>query len=309
MGFFDYVGFGKKTLAGRGLNKIGDLLSPTKIGPETVDEPAFYPRLRESIGNRLQGLISEGPSPYTGEFTAPSTDQEKLSLEKLDQFAAGGPSSLRTAGAQEIAKTLAGEYDPETSAYFQAFRDQRLFDLEESKTRLGNDLAGAGAFWTGGRQVATQGLEEQGTRDIAIQNAALAERERDRRFGAIGPAFEYGKYEEETPLRKAIALQGLGGLERGIDQRQLDALYSEFQRTENLTRSDLGQAASFAGDVPYYFPQYQDSSFMQLIKALAPPACQPFPARSYRRRTQRTRLLRFPLVEIAFDSSESDGRR
>lgn len=266
------MGWLSKLGLGGWVGDIGKSLESKEVNPQQVNEPSYYPKLRESIAKRLQTYIDEGPEKYGGQRVAPMSEQEQQSLGYLSEYGAQGQPSIIGEGAAEISKTLANQYDPETSAYFQAFRNQRLRDLELSKTRLGNDLAGAGAFWHAGRQTATKELEEQAGRDIGSQNAALAESERGRRFAATGKALEYGQYQEGGPLRKAAALQQYGALPRQIDQAGLDATYQEFMRQISQGRADLGQASGFAGETPYAYPQYQDSTFMQLIKALAPAA-------------------------------------
>jgi hypothetical protein len=45
-------------------------------------------------------------------------------------------------GAAEISKTLANGYDPETSAYYQAYRNQRLEENQQQKDRFSEDAAG-----------------------------------------------------------------------------------------------------------------------------------------------------------------------
>lgn len=243
-----------------------------KITPEAVAEPSYYPKLRESLGNRLQGLIETGPEKYGGELVAPLSQYQQQSLGKLGDFANQGPPSLIGEGANEISKTLASQYDPATSAYFQAFRDQRLFDLGQSKNRFNEDAAGAGRFFHGARVEGLRKLDESATRDINTQNATLAENERNRRTSVLGQGLNYANAQTQFPLTQIGALQTAGALPQEQAQKTDTAAYEEYLRQLTQGRSDLTQAAQFAGPIPMAYPSYAPSPFMQLLQALAPAA-------------------------------------
>lgn len=252
--------------------KVGDALQDTEVRPTVVQEPAYYPKLRETIGNRLQGLLDTGPEKYTGELVAPLTDEQNKSLSRLGEFDASGRPSLLGEGANEISKTLASQYDPATSAYFQAFRDQRLYDLGESKRRYSEDAAGAGRFFHGARVEGLRKLDESATRDINTENATLAERERDRRTSVLGQGLNYANAQTGFDLNRINALQNYGSLEQRQKQAEDTAAYQEELRRMSQGRSDISQASGFAGETPYAYSQFQESELMRLLKAIIPAA-------------------------------------
>lgn len=258
----------KLGLAGWFGDKAGDALKDTEVRPTPVDEPSFYPQIREAVGNRLLDLTKSGPEKYTGEMVAPLSDRQLGSLGKLDQYANQGVPSVIGEGSAEISKTLAGGYDPETSAYYKAYRDQRLNELTQSKDRLNADAAGAGRFFHGGRIDSTRKLEEGATRDINLQSATLAENERNRKLAVLPEAMRFGSYAADLPLNQAKALQDQGSIEQRQKQAEDTAAMNEFLRQIGQGRADLNQAGGFAGDVPYAYTQYQPSETMRLLQSL-----------------------------------------
>jgi hypothetical protein len=145
-------------------------------------------------------------------------------------------------------------------------------ELDEAKTRMGEDRAGTGRFFHGGRLESARKLENEALRDFDTTSASLAERERDRMSAVLPQALSYGAQQANFPLTQAAALQQYGSLPREIEQADKTALYNEFMRTEDQTREDLALSSSFAGPVPYAYPQYQESELMRLLKAAIPAA-------------------------------------
>ena len=62
---------------GAGAAGFRNLTKQKKITPEAIQEPEYYPRLREQIGGFLSGKIGQ-PEKYTREMVPPHSDIESL---------------------------------------------------------------------------------------------------------------------------------------------------------------------------------------------------------------------------------------
>lgn len=193
---------------------------------------------------------------YKGPLIAALSEFEETGLAGLKDWLGG---ELPTEGvmyksaADEILKTLSGEeYDPAKGEYYQAYRTGVMRELEEAKDRLAA-RASAGDKLFGGGRIATEGeLEESAVGDLALVLGQLAERERERRLGAVGPALGLTQYEEAAPLARVAASQQFGELPRLIEQAEMDAEYQEWMRALN----DLGIALDTATGLATYQPSY-----------------------------------------------------
>ena len=138
----------------------------------------------------------------TGEKLTP---QEQAALSFLEQYQIGGDSEYGKAAGDEILKTLRGEYNPETSAYYapvikgiEQRRDQARDTLRRS-FNLGGNLSSLS------RARAEADNNTSYEAQIAQIMLGLQQDERNRMLGIIPQALQYGQYVEEGPLRKARA--------------------------------------------------------------------------------------------------------
>jgi len=237
----------------------------SRIQPELFQEPEEYQNIRKALGEHLLGRIGKR-EPYTGELVAPLSDIENLGLERLKQFGTAAPPAVLGEGTEEVRKTLASGYDPETSAYYQAFRQKRLAELDESTKRLREEAAGAGRFFHGGRLESTRRLEEGALRDINLQSATLGERERERKLQVLPYALRFAETSQDMPLQQIEALMQYGAVPRGIEQGKRTGLYNEFIRQLGQEGEDVDRAARFVGPLPITYPSYAPSQLPQMLQ-------------------------------------------
>lgn len=195
-------------------------------------EPYTGQRVAEIDPYQTQGLegMAKGAEPYAGKLVAGMSDEEKQSLSKLGEYAGQETPELWGAASDEILKTLGGGYDPATSEYYSAYRDVAQKELEDSIKSLGEEAAGSGQYFSGGHDLAKGELSEDYLTNLALINAELSQKERDRMGEYLPYASEFGEKISEFPLEQASALQELGALPREIEQTELTANYEEFQR-------------------------------------------------------------------------------
>lgn len=214
----------------------------TPASTQMIYDP--YAGVRGKLSSWLEGKIGQSAKPYTGQLTAPMSDQEKKSLGYLDEYANQGQSETTKLASGEINKTLSGNYDPSTSPYYQAVKAQSVKNLEDSNERLKQQASMGGRYFGGGRVKAQADLEGDVTRGLNTMLGQLSENERQRRIDILPQAMQSGQYQEMEPLRKTEALQTYGSLPRAIQQSLLDSLYNEFVSSERDYPISIANAAS-----------------------------------------------------------------
>lgn len=194
-------------------------------------------------------------TPYQGPLTAALSEFEEAGLMGLGEYLQspmGTEGELYTSAEDEILKTLQGEaYDPGSGPYYKAYRNQIMRELEEAKDRLAARASAGDKFFGGGR-IATEGeMEESALGQLAVTLGGMAERERERRLGAVPQALELTRYEEAAPVARMATAFQFGQLPRLIEQAEMDAEYQEWIRA----LSDLGIALDTATGLATYQPR------------------------------------------------------
>jgi len=223
--------------------------------------PEAFPGQRAMLGD-IAGAAKPGAlkriglagTEYQGPLVAALSEFEETGLAGLKDWLGG---ELPTEGvmyksaADEILKTLAGEeYDPTKGEYYQAYRTGVMRELQEAKDRLAARASAGDKLFGGGRRAVEGELEESAVGDLALVLGQLAERERERRLGAVPQALGLTQYEEAAPLARTAAALQYGELPREIEQMELDAEYMEWMRALN----DMNIALDVATGFPTYQP-------------------------------------------------------
>lgn len=223
--------------------------------------PEAYPGQRKQLGTLAKTAepgaterLERAGETYPGPLMAALSEFEETGLEGLKGYLdkpLPTEGQLYTSAVDEIVKTLSGEeYDPSQGEYYQAYKTSVLRELEEAKDRLAARASAGDKFFGGGR-IATEGeLEESALGNMAMVLGELAEKERERRLGAVSQALGLTQYEEEASLQRIAASQQFGALPRLIEQAEMDAEYQEWIRALN----DLGIALDTATGLATYQP-------------------------------------------------------
>lgn len=211
-----------------------------------------YKEMRESTTNWLKSQMGQSADQYGGEFVAGSTPQEKQSLDFLNKYVSQGESQGMQLANEEVKKTMTDQYDPTKSGYYQAVKAEAARNLQDVQENIANVASGGNRYWSGAR------LGEQGD---AATDAGMAmntllygmqEKERMNRLNTAPFAAQLGQYEENLPLAKASALQGLGGLERTLSQARNDAIYNDWIRATQEYPLQIASLSSGLAREPYY---------------------------------------------------------
>jgi hypothetical protein len=225
-------------------------------GGETIPAEQLVNPLVNKTGSQLSSFVDQylknfqPGSPYGGQFTAGSTGLEKTGLDQLKALLAGpATGNLFAGGAGEIQKTLSGFYaDPSKSPFIQAA-------TKMAKTQLGDltDAARArrgarGTYFTSDALTEERNLAQNTLTNLQAVIGQFIEGERGRQFSAADKALDFDKYQNLTaPLTRIEGSQSLGGLERIIEQNDLEARYNEFKRQQTEKQVPLTAAQDLFG--------------------------------------------------------------
>lgn len=191
-----------------------------------------YGGLREPYLQNLTSRVGQDGPVYQGQRTAPMSEQERQSLERVSQYGNTGYGTTFAAGKKQIEDTLGGNYDPATSPYYQAVKAQSAQNLADTQKNIASNAAGGGRFWTGAK------VKQQGraATDNALNLNTImgqqAENERQRQVSLVPQAMAYGDAERNVPLQQSQALQTLGALPRNLQQNDINSMIENFYRSQ-----------------------------------------------------------------------------
>lgn len=201
-----------------------------KAKTETVSDT--YGNLRNPFLNYLTNQIGQPGPVYKGETTAPITPLETQSLSKVQDYANQGPNATIGAGEKQIQDTLNGNYDPQTSVYYQAMKAAAAQNLTDTNKSIASDAAGSGRYFSGSRiKQQSRAATDQATNLNAILGQE-ADNERNRQISVLPQALAYGQSDQALPLQQASALQTIGALPRTLQQNTDNAALENFYKSQ-----------------------------------------------------------------------------
>ncbi len=236
---------------------MGIFSTPKKT--KAVVAPESFPGAG-AMRRRLAGAAEPGAlerigragQEYQGPLIAALSEFEETGLAGLKDWLG---TELPTEGvmyksaADQIMKMLSEESNEE---YRQAYKTQALRELQEAKDRLASRSA-RGSKLFGGTRLGVEGeMEEDFLANLAVFQAELDERRKERILRATQQALGFTQYEEGVQPRRTAISQTLGALPREIEQAEMDADYQEWMRALN----DLGISLDVATGLATYQPGY-----------------------------------------------------
>src|SRR3990167_7953164 len=221
---------------------------------QTLYDP--FASSRSKLNSYLTEKIGQKGPAFGGDRVAPLSDLEQKSIDKAGEYAAQ-PATTPTSGyaADEIKKTLSGDYDPSTSPYYQAVKAEAERNLTKTQENIADKAAGGGRFFSGARLKAQADAAADVNIGLNKQLGALAENERQNRLSVLPQALDLDEQQTNAPAKQAQALQVLGALPREQQQALLDAIYQEFLLSEYEYPLNIAQLASGPGQREPIFVQ------------------------------------------------------
>lgn len=161
------------------------------------------------------------------------TAEQQSGQEWLREYLAQPATPALSEATNYLRKTLAGEYDPRTSPYYQSFREQSLSDEERAANILRQrlNIAQPGAVTTAPARSQEINLRRGFATDRLGALGSLYEAERGRMQEAAGMLPGAAQLQAEEPLRKAQAGTLVGEAPRAIEAEQEEALWEALKET------------------------------------------------------------------------------
>ncbi len=185
--------------------------------------------IRDQVMAELSRQIGKPGPQYTGEMVAGKTPLEEESLKQLQGYSTA-PNTGESFGLakDEIKKTFAGDYDPESNKYYQAVKATANRNLDEGLGKAAQAAGNRRGFYSGARLKNQGNIVTDVTNSLNTTAYGLAEKERERRAGMIPQALQLDQIERLAPVEKAKNLQQYGSLDRVLQQGILDAIREEW---------------------------------------------------------------------------------
>ena len=243
-----------------------------QLQPDKLD---FQMRTGQQFGDYINRYLPQYQPgrAYTGQRTAGMTGQEQAGLSALDRIhysSATGP--LTGLAGDEVKKTLTGGYDPATSPYYQGLRKASQINTQDAINASRRSAGARGGYLNEGSLRDEASIRQRGASSLDTILAGLYENERGRMSGAIGQAAALDEFQRAQELGQVDASQRYGGLQRIIDQADLEAQYQDFNRVQQELGQVPGQAQSlFSTPITFGMQSLpQQSNFQQLMQLLGP---------------------------------------
>lgn len=226
-----------------GLFKSKPSSQPQGPSFDTLYDP--FSSTREALNGYLTSQIGQPGPQYTGDRVAPIAPLEQKSLDSAAKYA-DQPTTTPTLGfaADEIKKTLSGDYDPSTSPYYQAVKAEAARNLDITQNQIKDSAAGAGRYYSGARIKAQADASANVNNQLNTTLGAIAQQERQNRLNVLPQALAVDQQTTDAEAKKAQVLQTIGSLPRELQQAMLDAMYQEFQQSNYEYPLNIAQLAS-----------------------------------------------------------------
>lgn len=225
----------------------------------------------------LQGQMNT-PQPTR---IAGLSEMEQQGLAGVNRYAQQDPRQDPSfqLGASELANTLTGQYDPNTSQFYQGARAGMQRNLESGLDLMSQRQNMGGQLYGGRGDVAAANLIAQSGEGMNRVLGGLAETERGYRAQAAPQMLNLGKYLQDQPLQQAQAQMQYGALPRNIEQAGYNAQTQDIVNRQGLAQTMLGYSPTYMPGNVYQDPsQSQDEQRMveELVNRLSgmggPPA-------------------------------------
>lgn len=237
-----------------------------KAKTQTIADP--YGKLRDPFINDLVSKVGKPGPEYTGELTAPMSEQERASLSKVSAYANQAPNSTLQAGKAQIERTLNGGYDPASSPYYQAVKAQAAQNLTDTNRRIASTAGGGGRYYTGARIKA----QSDATRDVNLGLdkiiGDLSQQERQNQLAVLPQALSFATEENNLPLQQATALQTLGALPRTLQQNTDTTQLNNWFRSQYDYPLNWAQLISGVQTPPTVMATPQNSGLQNVTQGL-----------------------------------------
>jgi hypothetical protein len=256
-------------------NTLSELLGPKKSWTVTTYDPKkatanqsvaqnswkeITPTLQQTAEQKQgfdylsQALNKQTPTFSANQGVAKNEYTDQIKSQLASYLNRTQPQSVALA-EQELQSTLQGNYDPNTSQYYQGVRQQADLNLNDALNRYSQ-----GQYLKGNLRSTTT---DTGRSRLLAENSAnlnqilgnLALQERQNRLNAVNQAMQMGQYQSGEQLSSLNQLSSVSNYLTQQDQKAKDFEYQEWLRAQQQPLS----IAQILAQTPvnYETPKYQ----------------------------------------------------
>jgi len=247
---------------------FGSRNPPPVTQTTTTNIPSYIAEPTADIIGEAMDVAKEGYVPYTGTRLAGFTPDELAAFEKVreQQGIAGLQQEQAYTAATAAGAPAIGGVGQYMTDYQQRVADIAARQMREKSLQQQQDIA-AQAVGAGGldssrfaileaerEKALTQGLGDlYATAQAQAYETALQASQADKAqqlksaemMSTIGSRGQLGRQAD------VAALQGIGGLQRGLGQEALDIAYTDFLKEREYPKEQLGFVSSIIQGAPY----------------------------------------------------------
>jgi hypothetical protein len=193
---------------------------------ESSGSQTYIPKWVRNANKWLESLYNQGTPDIPARTVVGQSDAEQQGTQLLEQYLNSSMPADYGVGMDQLRSTVAGEYDPSTSKYYQGYREASQMEEADAVNALRRraQITGMGA------SSASLGKESKTRRGYSADRMGmlgqLYEGERNKMLTAAPQLMQGADYEGNRSLRQASAGLSLGASSRQIEQEQEDAIYN-----------------------------------------------------------------------------------
>ena len=182
-------------------------------------------------------------TPYTGSFAPGMSDYTSKAGELYGDIAKMGQMT-----PQDYAARTQANMNPYQSQVIDTSLARMGRQQEQARTASEANMIGSGAFGGGGRRAVYEA--EFDTGNLANQNQLIAQMMQQGYSQAQAQTMAQLSQQQGALGAGAAGLSGVGATDTALQNQELQALYSEFARENDLPLSQLNALLSAASGIP-----------------------------------------------------------
>ena len=199
--------------------------------------------LTGSIIPKAEEIASADFVPYTGSFTPEMSDYTTAAGGLYGDIAQMGQMT-----PQDYAARTQANMNPYQSEVIDSSLALMGRQQDQARTASEASMIGSGAFGGGGRRAVYEA--EFDTGNLANQNQLIAQMMQQGYSNAQAQTMAQLSQQQGALGAGAAGLSGVGATETALESQELQALYSEFARENDLPLSQLSALLSAASGIP-----------------------------------------------------------
>lgn len=259
------------TFGGKGGGGGGGVGDPTMFDQRNPDQKRIDAARADLITKYLKNYVPG--KEYEGERVAEMSPYEQQGMGYLQKYLDQPLYGRNTLASENyLNQTLTGGFDPKTSEYYRALRDEQALNERMARDKLYANLGSRHKFFSSEMVAGEADMAEKTNTYLNKIMMEAAMKERDRQDAAVRTATVLDKDMLRAPLERTQAATQYGALPRDLQQAALDAAYNDFIRKQNElgtlasgTAAGGGQSMGAIFDEPVPKKSFMDSGGSQLM--------------------------------------------